>query len=1148
MRDAHFHIVPPLVHVCVWRPTQTTTSCLCPHCSPFAHTCVWPSVCQVTFLIQAQVGGSIPQSLLNTRIKSTLSNVLSLQDKFARNGKVVDGQVRAALDSFGVPAEDELTPEQVILYRQSRALEEGADPSAPPGDPTCGSVRGSVRGCVRGSVRGSSSRRRKAAGASLRMALGLSSKESTWFDLTSSPFVTMGMQYKPTEAGQQPIILAEAQTVVDCGMEEAYFWFMMAVGRERTRRHLEHGDLACVQLKERSVHDRTVATIRKTSFRLTNREYVVRSFGVMKGGFAPCFNIALTSEEVGKVDYGQSFRVIRGHLTGLVVILSSPGKNTCKITFTVLWSGEGNLPPWAMRTEIMRTLSVVNELRTEVQRDDEIDAAERAKLVKVMTNDRVQNTPMEIATLNLRIDYFKALGDAKFQEVDAPDPFVKMEWALDDGESVLRASTTVDATVEDCAAFETAKMSRSQQQRHFEEDGMERSLVMVNAHSSMFRVVRPLDFPGAQPREWLVRYVWKWKDEKKEEMALSYETLDNDEAYPANPSYGKVSFSSMWVFKRLKEVGRVDQTLVTVAMRVNLGGFIPQSAVRGLGVQQLNGVCFMRQQFDKSLDVDGEVRAQNVGLIADHADEYSEEENILLEEGENHFADFKEMKVKSLEMASPLTRAEIAFEKNDSHAWGRATTTVRASPKEVLAFLWDTMRRSARRVDDLEKSVDERVNGHNMLVYNKKRGPKIISDRDFLGRYVWKKEGDGFVFVTRPEESEMRVRRHSRVGGALSGLSPASSESHEKRVVRGKYLSATRIKRKNDKETNLEYVVQIDLGGSLPAWLTNLYVGSSAATVTEVQEYFQALRGLEEWDAYDAKAVGEVLCIKTEAEKHPDKGEDKQSARMRELFKKYLGLSEISRKYEFFQPMMARAVRITLKPVGDVKSKLCVVSAKEGRKIGEGLAMALANNLTAEAGVDEWILKYSRSLGELDRTEAWFRPMLNTVAKRLLGEVSWGLKMRVTMGAGLSMLDMTTDIFVIVGYIGEDETKGYGYSLLWMVVAGMVLLLLSVVGQNWKKPQVMAKEMLIVMTGLKPAVDCGRVCAGREMEEHHTFDVKTELVITKAAEMVCESIPGCVLQLYVLFKNKDLLSKSTVGSVIVSAMTTGFSSASISFE
>jgi len=169
------------------------------------------------------------------------------------------------------------------------------------------------------------------------------------------------------------------------------------------------------------------------------------------------------------------------------------------------------------------------------------------------------------------------------------------------------------------------------------------------------------------------------------------------------------------------------------------------------------------------------------------------------------------------------------------------------------------------------------------------------------------------------------------------------------------------------------------------------------------------------------------------------------------------------------------------------------------------------------------------------------------VAKRLLGEVSWGLKTRVAMGAGLSILDMATDIFVIVGYMRDEKTKGYGWSLLGMVVGSMVLQLLIVFGQNRKKPWAMAKDMLIVMTFAKPGYDCYKVCSNQDMDEHHVFDAKTELVLTKGAEMMAESIPGSLLQLYVLLKVRNV-SGATVGSVIVSAMTTGFSSASISFE
>ena len=64
------------------------------------------------------------------------------------------------------------------------------------------------------------------------------------------------------------------------------------------------------------------------------------------------------------------------------------------------------------------------------------------------------------------------------------------------------------------------------------------------------------------------------------------------------------------------------------------------------------------------------------------------------------------------------------------------------------------------------------------------------------------------------------------------------------------------------------------------------------------------------------------------------------------------------------------------------------------------------------------------------------------------------------------------------------------------------------------------------------------------MEEHHVFDAKSELVFTKCVEMVCESIPGCLLQLYVILKVGNT-SKRAVTSVVVSALTAGYSGATI---
>ena len=76
------------------------------------------------------------------------------------------------------------------------------------------------------------------------------------------------------------------------------------------------------------------------------------------------------------------------------------------------------------------------------------------------------------------------------------------------------------------------------------------------------------------------------------------------------------------------------------------------------------------------------------------------------------------------------------------------------------------------------------------------------------------------------------------------------------------------------------------------------------------------------------------------------------------------------------------------------------------------------------------------------------------------------------------------------------------------------------------------------------ARDAAAVCSGKKMEEHHSFDAKTELVLTKGIEMICESIPGCLLQLYVMLKVGDTSGRA-VTSVVVSALTAGYSSGTL---
>ena len=67
------------------------------------------------------------------------------------------------------------------------------------------------------------------------------------------------------------------------------------------------------------------------------------------------------------------------------------------------------------------------------------------------------------------------------------------------------------------------------------------------------------------------------------------------------------------------------------------------------------------------------------------------------------------------------------------------------------------------------------------------------------------------------------------------------------------------------------------------------------------------------------------------------------------------------------------------------------------------------------------------------------------------------------------MVDLATDINVILVYFGEEGQEGYGWMMLGMVLASMGLQLVVVMIQNgkmgWGK---LLREVLITVSGLKP--------------------------------------------------------------------------------
>jgi len=113
-------------------------------------------------------------------------------------------------------------------------------------------------------------------------------------------------------------------------------------------------------------------------------------------------------------------------------------------------------------------------------------------------------------------------------------------------------------------------------------------------------------------------------------------------------------------------------------------------------------------------------------------------------------------------------------------------------------------------------------------------------------------------------------------------------------------------------------------------------------------------------------------------------------------------------------------------------------------------------------------------------------------------------------------------------------------------------------GQSKKKSvAVIFKEALICLFFLRPAVDAYRVSTNHEdayrvstnhEDEEAAVDPLTEMIVNKGVELATESIPGCVLQLYVWINNPHLAGSYALVSIGISALTTGYTSAMIAFD
>jgi hypothetical protein len=135
---------------------------------------------------------------------------------------------------------------------------------------------------------------------------------------------------------------------------------------------------------------------------------------------------------------------------------------------------------------------------------------------------------------------------------------------------------------------------------------------------------------------------------------------------------------------------------------------------------------------------------------------------------------------------------------------------------------------------------------------------------------------------------------------------------------------------------------------------------------------------------------------------------------------------------------------------------------------------------------------------------------MNEIAKHSLSITDFGLKMRLFSGAGLSVFDIISDVYMIVVFLGSEETRGVAHVNIVCVALSLLMQLVLVWFVNRKRSwRRIAREVLYVVAFCKPGIDAARVVAGNESDDGlAAMTPLQELFTGKASEMVFESIPA----------------------------------------
>ena len=993
-----------------------------------------PNVCSLLRIQYVDAKFSLPPSIMNILQKKQMRKANGIQEMFTRNGKKVDKEVREVLMER-MTRRSELNDAQQKVFENLKELlgkDNGAD----------------------------------------------------WQGI-QSPYegVTMEVKYKKQKNGKTKIVVGRAQGVADCSAEEAAAWFFEYCSRERITQSRVEGHPARLEIRkvEGETNEKFFATVKKLPFPLAWRESTFKH--IWKKNTDGSISVGILGVE-GAVDYGGRLgRVVRASIDGIFTATNTKQNKRegsvpqCKIHLIQRIDAGGLIPQTIVTRQVPQILGVINEIMNSFDRSDDIDRADMINIANIIKNEHQDYTEEDEGAILKGIAFariaFLATKNSSDHNFCNGKIRLNLTYGNDDKTCVGVGSTCIDASVDECAAYEFISTTTRRSKREAKRQGiLSVKSKQINDHTLYYFTERKIG-PGFAIRASRSKLIWK-KNTNGTVNFFVQDTNELKEQFPLKPGRILVSIQAVWTFKPLEPAGGVPQTEVTLTAQINLNGTVPSLVFERLAIQfGRDSLSRLHREFDRSIQIDRHRRQELCKKM------------IRLQKDETG-ACKHELKYMQGAIQASQSLAPTWIKLRKKKGWGKSVVTIRGELEDVAAFFWDVKSRAKEIAGGaylLEEEYGERKReDFNVLVREEIAQKHILKrERELVSEMILKKINENEMVLRlkslRVHENENNT---SSVWGLL-GLSTSLGIKNTRGSILKTLKKATFVefKKIGDKETKVELVTKLELDGLTSKGISKAILAKELGLVEDAAFYFNKILKAEEMENGDGEVIAEHLMKRL---KERESGKTKEVAVM-EFIQENCAMQMISNKYQFWGPLVCALVNNKLQSLAKVKCKAKCATKEEGKLIGRSLALSLATNMNASNGVDEWVLQFP-ALQELENEFSWIRSFFVQVGFHLMGDGRWGVKARVAMGAVTSITDLLTDVYVTHAFWKAGNRQGLFQASLASLSASIALQLLVVYVQN-KKLGVkrLLREWIPIFFGFKPAVDAYRVGKGKGIKE-----------------------------------------------------------------